>query len=82
VRGGAHAARSTRATGTNLSTMKAKLIFDLTDPDDIRQHKIAVMSQEILWTIDDLNEWLREQVKYVEHTEAEYLMLEKTKDML
>ena len=59
--------------------MKAKLIFDLNEPDEIRHHKIAVNAQEILWTIDDLNEWLRGEMKYANHTDEEYNILEKTK---
>jgi len=62
--------------------MKAKLIFDLTDPDEIRAHKIAVNAQEIIWAIDDLNEWLRSEMKYQNHTDEEYNIFEKTKDKL
>ena len=38
--------------------MKARLTFDLSDPDDRRSHKLAVTSEEMasaLWDVGNLN---------------------------
>ena len=46
--------------------MKAKLIFDLNDPDDCRSHELAVKSfamNSLLWEFD---QWLRSEIKYKE----------------
>ena len=43
---------------------KAKLIFDLDDPDDIRRLKVALQADYVLSAIYEFDQWLRSQHKH------------------
>ena len=67
------------AGGSNppLRTMKAKLKFDLTDPDDREEHLRCVKSLDMAMALFDIKEFIRSNVKY---TDKETINLEKLND--
>lgn len=44
--------------------MKAKLIFDLSDPDDRIEHQHAMNGSRLACAIHDYDQWLRAVAKY------------------
>lgn len=50
--------------------MKAKLIFDLEEPQDIEDYKRCNLSLNMAMAINEYDRWLREQYKYGGDEEA------------
>jgi len=46
--------------------MKAQLIFDLIDLDDRLKHQRAILADDIMSVIWDMDQWLRSEIKYNE----------------
>jgi len=44
--------------------MKAKLTFDLSDPEDKDSHLRCVMSGNLCSSLWDFDQWLRDEIKY------------------
>ena len=53
--------------------MKAVLEFNLDDESDRYQHGIAVNAGNLARLVDELNGWLRDQIKYHNRNEFEEL---------
>ena len=60
--------------------MKAILTFDL--PDDEVAHSLAVHGQDFALVCTDMDEWLRQQLKYAELPEDAAQALQNARDML
>jgi len=62
---------------------KATLEFDLSEPDDVQAHKRAVKSLDLVLALWDIDQYLREQVKYNESLSKEaYDALDKAREEL
>jgi hypothetical protein len=46
--------------------MKAQLIFDLIDLDDRLKHQRAILADDMMSVIWDMDQWLRSEIKYNE----------------
>ena len=58
--------------------MKAKLIFDLNEPDDIQAHNLAVNAWKLSLLILEFDNYLRAQLKYNDKlNEHEYAAIGK-----
>lgn len=61
----------------------ATLTFDLNDPDDKRAHLECVKAPNVIMVVYDLNEFLREKMKWDETlTEEQYKVYETISDKL
>lgn len=62
---------------------KGILEFDLNDPDDINDHKIAVRAHDILMVLWTVDQYIRGELKYNESLPSDaYEALEKLRDEL
>ena len=60
---------------------KATLEFDLNEPDDVEAHKRAIKSIDLVFALWDIDQYLREQVKYNESLSKEaYDALDKARE--
>jgi len=55
--------------------MQAILIYDLPEEKDDLEYALKAVDMNLV--IHDFQTWLRNELKYVEHTEEEYALLEK-----
>lgn len=62
--------------------MKGILEFNLTDPDEAEQFKLAVHAQEMKSVLWDLDQWLRNKIKYSDFPEEVIDALQNTRDEL
>lgn len=60
--------------------MKVILVFDL--PEERKDLEYALRGVDYSIVLDDLKNWLRNEYKYVEHTEEEYNIIEKVRNMI
>lgn len=60
--------------------MKATLEFKL--PEEQHEHQDALRGSEWKWAVDDLFNYLRSEIKHVDHSAEEYNMLEAVRDKL
>lgn len=62
--------------------MKGILEFDLNEPDDREAHKRAVKVDDLYAAITQFDQYLRSEIKYTDHHEIVYDMLEKVRETL
>ena len=62
---------------------KAILEFDLNEPDDVQAHKRAVKALDMAMALWDMDEYLRQQLKYNDKITGEvYDALDKAREQL
>lgn len=62
--------------------MKAILEFDLNEPDEREAHKRAVKADDLFTAIHEFDQYLRTEIKYVDHHEIIIDALEKVREEL
>lgn len=60
----------------------ATLTFDLTDPDDAGQHRLAIAAIQLNAALHGIDECCRAAVKYGNHTEEAVRVLEEIRRMM
>lgn len=62
--------------------MRAKLEFDLSDPDQITEHLRAVKALDIALCLNEVKEYLRRKIKYDDLSEHDYELYSKIQEEL
>lgn len=60
----------------------ATLTYDLSDPDDAREHRYALAGRDALIALDRIEEAIRARLKYAEPSDAERRHLEEMRGLI
>jgi hemerythrin-like domain-containing protein len=60
--------------------MKATLEFKL--PEEQHEHEDALKGSDWRWAVGDLTNYLRNELKHVDHSAEEYAIFDKVRDQL
>ena len=60
----------------------ATLTYDLSDPDDAGQHRLAISAIHLSAALHRIDEYCRSQVKYCEHDEKAVRVFEEIRQMM
>ena len=61
---------------------KAKLIFDLGDPDDAQEHRYALAGRDALLALEAIESWAMGQIKHCDHSEETERVIQHLRDHL
>lgn len=62
--------------------MKALLRFDLSDPDDAREHRYALAGRDALLALESIEQAIRGRLKYVELGDEATRELEAVRELI
>lgn len=57
-----------------------KAILEFTLPEEQHEHQDAIQGSNWKWAVDDLLNYLRSEIKHVDHTAEEYRILEAVRE--
>lgn len=57
-----------------------KAILEFTLPEESHEHRDALQGSEWKWAMDDVLNYLRSEIKHVNHTAEEYRILETVRE--
>lgn len=60
----------------------ATLTYDLSDPDDAGQHRLAISAIHLSVALHRIDEYCRSQIKYCDHSDATVAVLEAIRAMM
>ena len=59
-----------------------KAILEFTLPEDTQEHQDALKGTDWKWAVDDLLNYLRNQIKHADNSAEEYRTFERVRDRL
>ena len=59
-----------------------KAILEFTLPEESHEHQDALQGSEWKWAVSDLSDYLRNQIKHVDHSAEEYRILEAVQERI
>ena len=59
-----------------------KAILEFTLPEDTQEHQDALKGTDWKWAVDDLLDYLRNQIKHADNSAEEYRTFERVRDRL
>jgi hypothetical protein len=62
--------------------MIATLRFDMSDPDDEREHRYALAGRDALVALEQIDQWARGRLKHGQPTDAEQRLAERIREMI